>query len=281
MVSVENTYNAHAEVSAGRDTGKDFQVNEPCESIQYMVKRGEECSVVTESDGGESAPLLVSDDGESTDYESDVSVNGGIGCERPSHDKVRIVEAAERVKKDMKSSQECNVSTELTEKQFRLERKQLMTIIVKYMASKIVKAFPLELPGISRRAVPIEKVLFVLTYRLGLSLTSFMRGMIYLFRYMDIIYLLRYLNQSNNFANYNGVDFLLNKLIIGCFRLALDSNGIQKDWTQITGLPESELSQIVQTLVIRMNAKTVIKSSDLTRFKLEIYRFVKMVTNPI
>ena len=38
---------------------------------------------------------------------------------------------------------------------------------------------------------------------------------------MDIIYLLRYLNQTNNFVNYNDMGFELKKLIVGCLKLAI------------------------------------------------------------
>lgn len=194
--------------------------------------------------------------------------------------------AAEQVKRDMKLLvQEPEVNSEkqeLTKEQFRNERNQLMTIVVKYIATKITNSFPPQYPPVPNSSeVPLDRFLLILTNRLQLSLPLFMKGIIYLFRYMDIIYLLRYLNQSNNFANYNEMDFCLKKLIVGCFKLALSREKITKNWSAISGMSNGEINTIVKTIVTRMNGKLVVKNIDLLKLKLEIFRFVKMVTNPI
>lgn len=98
---------------------------------------------------------------------------------------------------------------------------------------------------------------------------------------MDIIYLLRYLNQSNNFANYNEMDFELKKLIVGCFKLTLIRERVSKNWNQVTGLSNNEINRVVKTIVGRLNGKLLIKDIELVKLKLEIFRFVKMVTNRI
>lgn len=233
----------------------------------------------------EDVPLLVSDHEDLSDVEECGATQSSSGHESDANVKASV--AAEQVKRDMKSTQaELSVvesnKQELTVEQFRFERNQLMTIVVKYVATKITNSFPPSTPVIpSSSELPLDRFLLILTNRLQLSLPLFMRGVIYLFRYMDIIYLLRYLNQSNNFANYNEMDFSIKKLIVGCFKLTLSREKITKNWAGITGMSNNEINTIVKTLVTRMNGKLVIKNIDLHKLKLEIFRFVKMVTNPI
>jgi hypothetical protein len=181
----------------------------------------------------------------------------------------------------------------LTSQEFKHHRQQLMIILVKYIATKIQNSFPPDEVS-NKKELPLEKFLLILTSRLRLSLPMFMKGIIYLFRYMDIIYLLRYLNQSNNFANYNSMDFELKKLIIGCFKLAIcrekklislkNSSGKVKlhdpynyDWNKITGLSTQEMNMIVKRIISRMNGKLMIKNIELIKMKSEMYRFVKMI----
>lgn len=101
---------------------------------------------------------------------------------------------------------------------------------------------------------------------------------------MDIIYLLRYLNQTNNFVNYNDMGFELKKLIIGCFKLAIiKENRVLKNkyvlnWESITGMKNQEINTIVKSIVDRMNGKLNIKNIEVIRMKEEMYRFVKMVS---
>lgn len=167
---------------------------------------------------------------------------------------------------------------------FQFERKQLMTIVVKYISTKITNSFPPDTPHkIKPNELPLDKFLLILVSRLQLSLPDFMKGVIYLFRYMDIIYLLRYLNQSNNFANYNEMDFGLKKLIIGCFKLVLIRERKSKDvnWFQTTQLPNNDINKVVKTIIGRLNNKISIKEIELVKLKLEIFRFVKMVTKRV
>lgn len=166
--------------------------------------------------------------------------------------------------------------------ELELERSKVMKIVVKYIAMKIRNSFPPESPRTrDTNEMPLDKFLMILVSRLQLTLPMFMRGIIYLFRYMDIIYLLRYLNQSNNFANYNEMGYGLKKLIVGCFKLSLARERITKDWSGITGLANSEINSIVKTLVSRLNGKLMIKNIELIRLKSEIFRFVKMVTKTV
>lgn len=172
--------------------------------------------------------------------------------------------------------------TNLSPAEFELERSKIMKIVVKYIAMKISNSFPPESARtIDANEMPLDKFLMILVSRLQMSLPVFMRGIIYLFRYMDIIYLLRYLNQSNNFANYTDMGYGLKKLIIGCFKLSLARERITKDWSSITGLSNSEINRIVKTLVSRLNGKLVVKGVELVRLKSEIFRFVKMVTETV
>lgn len=174
----------------------------------------------------------------------------------------------------------------LTAQGFKQERTQLMTIVVKYMATKINNSFP---PAATKhttsRELPLDKFLLILTSRLRLSLSQFMQGMIYLFRYMDIVYLLRYLNQSNNFANYNEMQFSVKKLVVGCFNLSLSRYGGRAaagiNWQTITGLSQDDVNAVVNVLTSRMNGKLSIKQVELVKMKSEILRFVKMVTRAI
>lgn len=195
----------------------------------------------------------------------------------------------ERVNKsnDSKSTAVATIS-KLSPEQFKNERTQLMTIIVKYMATKIYNSFPPESPRqMKPNEVPLDKFLLLLTCRLQLTLPLFMKGIIYLFRYMDIIYLLRYLNQSNNFINYKDMGFELKKLIVGCFKLAiLKERRIHKDkynynWHHITGLNNHEINSIVKQIVSRMNGKLNIKEVELGKMKSELFRFVKMVSKEV
>lgn len=184
-----------------------------------------------------------------------------------------------KMKKLVKTSKKIE---SLTKAQFQFEKKQLMTIVVKYISTKIVNSFPPENPrNIKSDELPLDKFLLILVSRLQLSISNFMKGVIYLFRYMDIIYLLRYLNQSNNFANYNEMDFELKKLIVGCFKLTLIRERVSKNWNQVTGLSNNEINRVVKTIVGRLNGKLLIKDIELVKLKLEIFRFVKMVTNRI
>ncbi|KAI5964650.1 uncharacterized protein KGF55_001719 [Candida pseudojiufengensis] len=195
-----------------------------------------------------------------------------------------------------------NLKTQqITQQQFKYQRNQLMIIIVKYVATKIYNTFPPN-PTKNSNELPLDKFLLLLTSRLKISLNLFLKSIIYLFRYMDIIYLLRYLNQTNNFVNYNDMGFELKKLIIGCFKLTIlkenkilkqtqaqksknlkqykifnGNEGIYKNlnWEKITGLKNQEINKIVNELVARMNGKLNIKDVEVARIKNELYRFVK------
>lgn len=172
-------------------------------------------------------------------------------------------------------------------------RQQLMMLIVKYIATKINNSFP---PETTNKELLLDKYLVILISRLKLSLSMFLKSMIYLFRYMDIIYLLRYLNQSNNFANYNSMDFELKKLIIGCCKLVILQerkiihlknsklnhqnklvDTFNYDWNKITGLSNQEINKIVKTIITRMNGKLTIRNIELVKLKTEIFRFAKMI----
>lgn len=251
--------------------------------VNQYVENTSATQKLINNDDVEDVPLLVSDSEDVSDGEdcNTQSVNG-----HESDASVKASIAAEQVKRDMKrlvqEPEVNNEKQELTKEQFRNERNQLMTIVVKYIATKITNSFPPQSPPVSNSSeLPLDRFLLILTNRLQLSLPLFMKGIIYLFRYMDIIYLLRYLNQSNNFANYNEMDFCLKKLIVGCFKLALSRENITKNWPAISGMSNNELNTIVKTIVTRMNGKLVVKNIDLLKLKLEIFRFVKMVTNPI
>lgn len=170
----------------------------------------------------------------------------------------------------------------LTSAQFNTEKLRIMKIVVKYISMKITNSFPPESPRtMDPNEMPLEKFLMILVSRLQLTLTTFVKGIIYLFRYMDIIYLLRYLNQSNNFANYTEMGFCIKKLIIGCFKLTLARERIQKDWSGITGLSNSEINTIAKAVINRLNGKLIIKNVEVVRMKTEIFRFVKMVTKTV
>lgn len=199
---------------------------------------------------------------------------------------------SQQVKKSIPASTALTTTTtksqQLSPEQFKNERIQLMTIIVKYIATKIHNSFPPESPRqMKPNELPLDKFLLLLTCRLQLTLPLFMKGIIYLFRYMDIIYLLRYLNQSNNFINYKDMGFELKKLIVGCFKLTiLKERRIHKDrfnynWHQITGLTNQETNSIVKKIVSRMNGKLNIKDVELVRMKSELFRFVKMVSTEV
>lgn len=195
----------------------------------------------------------------------------------------KVVLAAEQVKKDMKISNQ-RVEEQRSEdykEDFKVGRRKLMTIIVKYISAKISNAYPSASPqGIPKSKVSLETFLLVLTTRLQLPLGVFMKGVIYLFRYMHIVYLLRYLNQSNNFANYNAMDFDVKRLLVGSFKIACAGEKMKKDWSRSTGLSEHEIEHVAKTMIKRMNCKINIKSSELMKLRNEIFYFVKLVTIP-
>lgn len=278
---VDNDYSSKSTIPANTIL-KPYPMDDILQVNQYVENTSTTQKLIN-NDDVEDVPLLVSDSEDVSDGEdcSTQSVNG-----HESDVNVKASIAAEQVKRDMKLLvQEPEVNSEkqeLTKEQFRNERNQLMTIVVKYIATKITNSFPPQYPPVPNSSeVPLDRFLLILTNRLQLSLPLFMKGIIYLFRYMDIIYLLRYLNQSNNFANYNEMDFCLKKLIVGCFKLALSREKITKNWSAISGMSNGEINTIVKTIVTRMNGKLVVKNIDLLKLKLEIFRFVKMVTNPI
>lgn len=176
-------------------------------------------------------------------------------------------------------------STSITSKSLRSnkttikqERNQLMMVVIKYISIKITNLFP---PSSSESKISLEKFLIIMINRLKLSLPNFLKAIIYLFRYMDIIYLLRYLNQSNNFANFTEMDFPLKKLIIGCFKLTLLRERVHKNWGKLTGLGDNEVNVVIQSILKRLNNKIIIKESELSKFKLEVFRYVKMVSNEV
>ncbi|EMG50826.1 hypothetical protein SBY92_001609 [Candida maltosa Xu316] len=197
----------------------------------------------------------------------------------------------EDVQKSVKEASACKTvatKSQLSPEDFKFERTQVMTIIVKYVTAKIHNSFPPESPRNQKtNELPLDKFLLLLTSRLRLTLPVFLKSVIYLFRYMDIIYLLRYLNQTNNFVNYNDMGFELKKLIIGCFKLAiikenrLIKNKYILNWEHITGLKNQEINSIVKTIVNRMNGKLNIKDIEVVRMKNEMYRFVKMVSTEV
>lgn len=161
---------------------------------------------------------------------------------------------------------------------FKQQRNQLMMVIVKYISIKITNLFP---PSSSESKISLEKFLIIMINRLKLSLPNFLKGIIYLFRYMDIIYLLRYLNQSNNYANFNEMDFPLKKLIVGCFKLTLLRERIHKNWYKLTGLTDNEINIIIQSILKRLNNKIIIKPGEIGKLKLEIFRYVKVVSREV
>lgn len=236
-------------------------------------------------------PSLVSDDEEEdSEAESHHSSKDATQFPRPTAKLPPALAAAEVVKRSLKEEAIPEPEPEtkepekeeskltISEAQFRSERSQLMKIAVKYVAMKITNSFPPESARkIDPTEMPLDTFLLILTSRLQLTLPLFMKGIIYLFRYMDIIYLLRYLNQSNNFLNYTEMGFGLKKLIVGCFKLTLARERIGKNWSGVTGLANSEINTIVKTVVKRLNGKLAIKNIELLRLKSEIYRFVKMV----
>lgn len=187
-----------------------------------------------------------------------------------------------KTKASKKSSLGCS------QEQFNLERTKVMTIVIKYVTAKIHNSFPPDSSrNVKQNELPLDKFLLILTSRLRLTLPVFLKSIIYLFRYMDIIYLLRYLNQTNNFVNYNDMGFELKKLIVGCFKLAIiKENRINKNkyvlnWEQITGLKNQEINSIVKTLVGRMNGKLNIKDIEVANMKNEMFRFVKMISTQV
>ncbi|CAI5757359.1 unnamed protein product [Candida verbasci] len=199
--------------------------------------------------------------------------------------------SAEEVKQSIRQAQKnlplVPKNSGLTQSEFKLQRTQLMTIIVKYVATKIMNSFPPdEKRGSNSNELPLDKFLLLITSRLKLTLTLFIKGIIYLFRYMDIIYLLRYLNQTNNFVQYNDMGFELKKLLVGCFKITIIKENrilpkhkrINLNWELITGLSNNEIIAIVKKIVSRMNGKLNIKPVEVMRMKNEMLRFVKMVT---
>lgn len=166
--------------------------------------------------------------------------------------------------------------TDLSPKVFKQERNQLMMVIIKYVSIKITNLFP---PSSKECKISLEKWLIIVINRLKLSLNSFLTSMIYLFRYMDIIYLLRYLNQSNNFANFNEMDYPLRELIVGCFKLTLMKEKVHKNWPHLVGLSNNEVNSIIKTILKRLNNKLIIKDNELQKFKNEIFRYVKMISS--
>lgn len=196
----------------------------------------------------------------------------------------KVVLAAEQVKKDMKIShhQVEEQKSDHYKEDFKIGRRKLMTIIVKYISTKIDNAFPsASSPEVPRSKISLETFLLVLTTRLQLPLGVFMKGVIYLFRYMHIVYLLRYLNQSNNFANYNAMDFDVKRLLVGCFKIACAGENMKKDWSRATGLPEREIEHVAKTMIKRMNCKINIKNTELMKLRNEIFYFVRLVTIPV
>ncbi|EER34732.1 conserved hypothetical protein [Candida tropicalis MYA-3404] len=196
-----------------------------------------------------------------------------------------IEDVTKSVKQSSTTLATASSSKELSPAERKLEQTQIMTIIVKYVTAKIQNSFPPESPRNQKpNELPLDKFLLLLTSRLRLTLPVFLKAVIYLFRYMDIIYLLRYLNQTNNFVNYNDMGFELKKLIIGCFKLAIiKENRVLKNkyvlnWESITGMKNQEINTIVKSIVDRMNGKLNIKNIEVIRMKEEMYRFVKMVS---
>lgn len=226
-------------------------------------------------------PLLVSDDGAS-DCDSVASTSQSAKQQKTSQQTASTYTIPTTTSATTQTVAAPAATKNTTEAS---ERSQLMTIIVKYIATKIQNSFPQHnnLPN----ELPLDKFLLCLTSRLKLTLPMFLKGIIYLFRYMDIIYLLRYLNQSNNYANSTDMGFELKKLIVGCFKLALareqrlvklrvssDIIGTQ-NWSAITGLGNHEINDVVKKIIGRMNGKLNIKNVELMKLKGEIFKYVK------
>ncbi|CAH2353060.1 hypothetical protein CLIB1423_09S01904 [[Candida] railenensis] len=291
--SITTTIGSLAIAAKQEQEEKELQMN--------RVRRGAPKAAVISSAVGlstaDDVPLLVSDNEDYSDNESACSRTGDSSPKSATAESVKRElkiesskspesseeESSPKSETEASNSQEVNEPVVLSNAQFVKERTQLMTIVVKYMASKINNSFPPEsTKHTSKKELPLEKFLLILTSRLNLSLQLFMQGMIYLFRYMDIVYLLRYLNQTNNFVSYNEMQFSVKKLIIGCFKITLKNHRINKlNWEHITGLQGEELDNIVGVLTSRMNGKLSVKQIELVKMKSEIFRFVKMVTEAI
>ena len=228
-------------------------------------------------------PSLINDD--ETFISSVKSMKDGVfGANR----QLSVSKSADTVvsgSKSVISSTNGSSNGKLSAAEFKTQRTQLMTIVVKYLATKIKNSFPPEAtaPSKSTSGAPelaLDRFILILTSRLRLPFNVFVHGMIYLFRYMDIVYLLRYLNQLNNNANCN-MQFLVQKLIVGCFRLALcQTHRLPNiDWQKATGLGAREIDSVVLVLTMRMNGKLTVKMVEIQKLKQEILRFVKMVAS--
>lgn len=183
-----------------------------------------------------------------------------------------------KVKKPKKRKKRSRLSkvTNLSPSIFKQQRNKLMMIIIKYISIKITNLFP---PNFKENKLSLEKFLIIIINRLKLSVNSFLKSVIYLLRYMDIIYLLRYLNQSNNFANFNEMDFPLKELIIGCIKLTLMQEKIHKNWSNLVGLSNNQINLIIKKILDKLNNKLIIKDDEFCKFKLEIFRYVKMISS--
>lgn len=219
---------------------------------------------------------------EKTEQESSLTSEANSSSSLSNNATQNVESAVEQTEMLQNTESNAPAETGLSEAQFKLERAQLMKIAVKYVTMKIQNSFPPESARkIDPTEMPLEKFLLILVSRLQLTLPLFMKGIIYLFRYMDIIYLLRYLNQSNNFLNYTEMGYNLKKLIVGCFKLALARERINKEWSRVTGLANSDINEIVKTIVKRLNGKLAIKQIEIVRLKSEVFRFVKMVVKEV
>ncbi|CAH6718518.1 hypothetical protein CLIB1444_01S08526 [[Candida] jaroonii] len=205
-----------------------------------------------------------------TNYNSNPNLNYGTNTSN-----LNISRKVKKPKKRKKRSRLSKV-TNLSPSIFKQQRNKLMMIIIKYISMKITNLFP---PNFKENKLSLEKFLIIIINRLKLSVNSFLKSVIYLLRYMDIIYLLRYLNQSNNFANFNEMDFPLKELIIGCIKLTLMQEKIHKNWSNLVGLSNNQINLIIKKILDKLNNKLIIKDDEFCKFKLEIFRYVKMISS--
>lgn len=77
------------------------------------------------------------------------------------------------------------------------------------------------------------------------------------------------------------MDFPLKKLIIGCFKLTLLKERVHKNWYKLCGLKDNEINVIIKTILKRLNNKVNIKEGEIVRFKTEVYRYVKSVSQVV
>lgn len=186
----------------------------------------------------------------------------------------------------------------ITPYRFYLERNDAMGLIVQYITRQIYAKFPIDMLEQDQEMYPLRPLpqfLVLMLTQMQVTFPVFKIMVLLLFRYINLIYLLRYVNQSNNLMarpdGPMGLQDLLRHLLSGALRLAtyyhnrfyrpsrpvpvIDS----ARWESETGIGSRDVDAVALRMLKTMNGKLHVKEAEMTKLSMELFKFVNAVNH--